>query len=206
MTNAEDNVQGRMPLLARLDEAIRWLSNGMILMAGWGTLGMGLLIAADVLWRAATGSNFGGVDEIACYLFAIGISWSLAAAFHARAHIRVDIVYRELPFIPRVALDILAMLSLLIVAVFLTYSSWLVLQTSWARGARSASSLQIPLVVPQMLWLLGVLVFAASLTSALLRSFVDIARGYAIAVVARHGVPTADEEAKHAVLQSRGTT
>ncbi|WP_158247926.1 TRAP transporter small permease subunit [Paracoccus sp. SY] len=178
----------------------------MILLAGWGTLAMGLLIAADVLWRAATGNNFGGVDEIACYLFAIGISWSLAAAFHARAHIRVDILYRELPFIPRIALDILATLSLLIVAAFLTYSSWLVLETSWLRGARSASSMQIPLVIPQGLWLLGVLVFAASLISALTRSVLDIASGHAVAVVARHGVPTPDEEAEYAVLQSRGAS
>lgn len=206
MTSAGDNVQGHMPLVTRLDEAIRWLSNAMILIAGWATLAMGLLIAADVLWRAMTGSNFGGVDEIACYLFAIGISWSLAAAFYARAHIRVDIIYRELPFIPRVALDILAMVSLLIVAVFLTYSSWLVLETSWLRGARSASSMQVPLVVPQTLWMMGVLVFAASLISALLRSVVDLASGRAVAVVARHGVPTPDEEAEYAILQSRGTS
>jgi TRAP-type C4-dicarboxylate transport system permease small subunit len=176
----------------------------MVLAGGAATLFMGLLVAADVLWRAATGGNFGGVDEIASYLFAIGVSWSLASAFHARAHIRVDILYRKLSFLPRLALDIASMLSLLVVAGFLTYSSWIVLETSWVRNAHSASSLQVPLVVPQAIWMLGIVVFFLALVTALLRGLSEVVKGQAVGVIARHGVPTPDEEAQHAVLLSQG--
>ncbi|WP_163852079.1 TRAP transporter small permease subunit [Pseudooceanicola aestuarii] len=204
MSDPAQKVQGRAPLTTAFDEALRQLAHGMVLTAGAATLTMGLLVATDVLWRALSGRNLGGVDEIAGYLFAIGVSWSLASAFHARAHIRVDILYRKLTFVPRLALDISAMLSLLIVAGFLTYSSWLVLTTSWTRDAHSASSLQVPLVVPQAIWMLGILVFLAALLTALARSFADLLAGRAVSVIARHGVPTPDEEARDAVLQSRG--
>lgn len=196
--------RGHLSPVARVDEGVRRLSHAMVLAAGWGMLIMGLMVAADVLWRAVSGRNFGGVDEIASYLFAIAISWSLASTFHARAHIRVDALYRKLPFVPRIALDITAMLSLLMVALFLCYSSWLVLDTSWGRGARSASALQVPLVVPQALWLLGAALFAVAVVSALVRALDDMLRKRGVAVVARHGVPTPDEEAQYAVVQSRG--
>lgn len=204
MTGVVQADQGHPPLMTRCDEALRRLAHGMVLSAGAATLFMGLLVAADVLWRAATGDNFGGVDEIASYLFAIGVSWSLASAFHARAHIRVDILYRKMPFILRLALEIASMLSLLIVAAFLTYSSWIVLGTSWARNAHSASSLQVPLIVPQALWMFGIVVFLLVLGTALLRSLTEILQRQAVAVIARHGVPTPDEEAQHAILVSQG--
>lgn len=136
-------------LLARGDADCRGLARLMLLASGWAVLFMGVLIAADVIWRAVSGSNFGGVDEIASYLLAVSISWSLAAAFHARAHIRVDLVYRMFPLPVRAVVDALATLSLLGVALFLLYSSWTVLGTSWSRGSTSASTLQIPMIVPQ---------------------------------------------------------
>lgn len=204
MSASQRSGQGSSPLVDRLDDTVRRVAHAMVIAAGWGTLSMGLLIAVDVLWRAMTGRNLGGVDEIAGYLFAIGISWSLAGAFHARAHIRVDILYQKLPPFLRVILDISAMISLLIVAVFLCFSSWLVVDTSWMRDARSASSMQVPLIIPQALWLFGAAVFAVSLSIALLRSFSDILAGRPAAILARHGVSTVDEEAEDAVLQSRG--
>lgn len=191
-------------LLARIDEGVRRLAHAMVILSGWGVLAMGLLVAADVLWRAVSGRNFGGVDEIASYLFAIGVAWSLASAFHARAHIRVDIFYRRLPLVPRVVIDLLAMLSLLLVAVFLIYSSWTVLETSWARSARSASTMQIPLIVPQALWCFGICVFCLSILSALLRAAAELPRGRLMGIAGRHGVIRADEEAQEAVIQSRG--
>lgn len=194
----------RAPFPIRLDEGMRRLAHGMVILSGWGVLAMGLLVAADVLWRAATGRNFGGVDEVASYLFAIGVAWSLASAFHARAHIRVDIFYRRLPLMPRVVIDLLAMLSLLLVAAFLIYSSWTVLGTSWARSARSASTMQIPLVVPQALWCFGICIFCLSILTALLRAAVELPRGDLMGVAGRHGVIRADEEAQEAVTQSRG--
>lgn len=174
----------------------------MVLASGWAVLLMGLMVATDVVLRAAIGRNLGNVDEIASYLFAIGISWSLASAFHARAHIRIDLLYARLPLVPRALLDLTAMASLLALAAFLTYSSWLVLSTSWARNSHSASTLQMPLVVPQSLWLFGIFVFGVSLVVALAQSVRDLLAGAPAAIALRHGVTRPEDEASEAVTQS----
>lgn len=195
---------GIASLLARMDAGCRGLARLMLLASGWAVLFMGVLVAADVIWRAVSGSNFGGVDEIASYLLAISISWSLAAAFHARAHIRVDLVYRKFPLPVRAVVDGLATLSLLGVALFLLYSSWTVLGTSWSRGSTSASTLQIPMVVPQATWGFGAVVFFAALLVSWARLIVDLLGGRFLDVVRRHGVLSPDEEAMDALTQSRG--
>lgn len=200
-----DGQEGRIALLlARCDAGCRWLAKVMLLASGWGVLFMGVLVAADVLWRALSGNNFGGVDEIASYLLAISISWSLAAAFHARAHIRVDLLYRRCALPVRAALDALATLSLLGVALFLFYSSWAVLSTSWSLRSSSASSLQIPMVVPQALWVFGTGVFFVSLLIGWIRLITNLIGGHYMTIVRRHGVLSADEEAMDALTQSRG--
>ncbi|MBJ3777091.1 TRAP transporter small permease subunit [Acuticoccus mangrovi] len=186
----------------RADLACRALAHAMVLASGWAVLVMGLMVAADVAMRASIGRNLGNVDEIASYLFAIGISWSLASAFHARAHIRIDILYARLPIVPRALLDLSAMVSLLAVAAFLTYSSWLVLSTSWARNSHSASTLQMPLVVPQGLWLFGILVFGVCLLVALLQAVRDLLARSPRAITQRHGVTRPEDEASEAVAQS----
>ncbi|MCZ4351000.1 TRAP transporter small permease [Roseovarius aestuarii] len=191
-------------LLTRCDAGCRKLAHAMLLVSGWGVLFMGVLIAVDVIWRGLSGHNLGGVDEIASYLLAISISWSLASAFYARAHIRVDLLYRKCALPLRGALDAVATLSLLGVAVFLLFSSWTVFSISWGRGSNSASSLQIPLVVPQAIWVMGMLVFFASLLIAWVRLMTDLLSRQSLEVVRRHGVLSADEEATDALTQSRG--
>lgn len=191
-------------LLTRCDTGCRHLSRLMLIVSGWAVLAMGLMVATDVAWRALSGHNFGGVDEIASYLLAICISWSLAAAFHARAHIRVDVFYRKFPLPVRAVLDVVATFSLLCVGIYLLYSSWTVLETSWSRSSNSASALQVPMVMPQAIWALGAVVFMVSLLVAWLQMILDVLGGRMLAVVGKHGVLTAEEEAMDALTQSRG--
>lgn len=191
-------------MIARADRSCRVLAHWMILTSGWGMLALGVLVSIDVLSRKILGTNLGGVDEIAGYLFAIGISWSLAAGFYARSHIRIDIVYQRFSAVPRSLLDLLAILSLFLLALFLVYSSWLVLETSWLRASRSPSSLQVPLVIPQAIWVFGMVAFAVSLGVALVKAILDVVAGKHRAVTRDYGVVTPDEEAEEAVQQSLG--
>jgi TRAP-type C4-dicarboxylate transport system permease small subunit len=197
---------GFAALVHRADTICRGLSQGMIIASGWGILLLGVLVSIDVVMRKVSGRNLGGVDEIAGYLFAIGISWSLAAGFYARSHIRIDILYQRFALIPRALLDLVAIVSLLFVALFLVYSSWLVLETSWQRSSHSASSLQVPLFIPQAAWLCGMVAFALSLAIATLKAGLAFAGGQRLAIVRDYGVMTPDEEAEEAVQQSLGRT
>ncbi|MGI6853409.1 TRAP transporter small permease subunit [Mesorhizobium sp. 1B3] len=204
------DTQGRRPTVGDggvvdiADRSCRALAQWMIVASGWGMLALGFLVSIDVVLRKLTGANITGVDEIAGYLFAIGISWSLAAGFYARSHIRIDVVYQRLAAGPRALFDLLAIASLFLLSVFLIYSSWLVLETSWLRSSRSASSLQIPLVIPQAIWAFGMLAFAASLGVAFFKSVLALASGNYRAIADRYRVVTPGEEAEEAVQQSLG--
>jgi len=191
-------------LVIRSDAACRKLARLLVLTAGWGVLAIGIMVAVDVVIRNVTGRNLGGVDEISGYLFAIGISWSLAEGFYARSHVRIDALYQRLPLAARSSLDLLSLLALLFLAAFLIYSGWIVVSGTWARASRSASSLQIPLIIPQLLWLFGFVVFLASLLLAGLRAMFRIGPGGAHVIERQLGVMSATEEADEAVRQSLG--
>jgi TRAP-type C4-dicarboxylate transport system permease small subunit len=205
MHNTERTAQGPFAnFVLKADAACRRLARFLVLTAGWGVLAIGFMVAADVVARNLTGRNIGGIDEISGYLFAIGISWSLAEGFYARSHVRIDALYQRLPLTARSALDLLSVLALLLLAAFLIYSGWIVVSGTWLRASRSASSLQIPLIIPQVLWFLGFVVFLASLVLAGLRAALAIGPGGARVIEQQLGVMSASEEADEAVKQSLG--
>jgi TRAP-type C4-dicarboxylate transport system permease small subunit len=176
----------------------------MIIASGWGTLCVALMVTVDVLLRRLLGTNLGGTEELAGYIFAISISWSLTAAFYARAHIRIDVLYRYFPTPLRTTLDVVSVLSLMAVGLFIIFSSWLVLTASYARGSLSASALQVPLVIPQAIWLFGSVWFALSLAVSLVWSLLSVSQGESISVRRAFGVVTPEEEAQEAIRQSSG--
>ena len=138
--------------MRRLTQCGLWFGGALVLLAA-------LLIGVDVVLRKFFARSIGGADELAGYALAIGSAWGLAAALLERAHIRIDSLYMLLPSWFRVALD-LAGLALLIV--FFALVSWHgsgVVMQSWTSGSRSQSDLQTPTVIPQLIWLAGLLVF-----------------------------------------------
>ena len=185
--------------LGRLDDALRRLARAMLLVAGWGLLLLGMLVAVDVAARNTVGRNIGGVDEIAGYIFAIGISWSLTEAFYARSHVRIDFLYQKAPPGLRALLDVSSILALGFAAAFLAFSGWLVVSGSWGMSSRSASVLQVPLVIPQLLWFAGMLVFLAALLVSSLQACLALAAGRHPELAARFGIMSASEEAQEAL-------
>jgi TRAP-type C4-dicarboxylate transport system permease small subunit len=90
----------------------------------------------------------------------------------------------------------------LAVAGFLIFSSWLVLSSSYARGSLSASALQVPLAIPQAVWLFGAVWFALSLVVSLAWSLLRALQGQGLLVRRTFGVVTPKEEAQEAIRQS----
>lgn len=185
--------------LGRLDDALRWFARMMLLVAGWGLLLLGMLVAVDVAARNTIGRNIGGVDEIAGYIFAIGISWSLAEAFYARSHVRIDFLYQKATLRLRSLLDVLSILALGFAAAFLAFSGWLVVSGSWGMSSRSASVLQVPLIIPQLLWLAGIVVFLAALVVSSLQACLALAARRYSELAASFGIMSASEEAQEAL-------
>lgn len=129
-----------------------WFGGALVLLAA-------VLIGIDVLMRKFLARSIGGADELAGYSLAIGTAWGLAAALLDRAHIRIDSLYVLFPQKLRLALDLVALVLLVGFFALIAWHGLGVLSQSWTSGSRSQSALETPTVIPQALWIGGLVVF-----------------------------------------------
>ena len=175
-----------------------WFGGVLILLAA-------ILIGVDVVMRKFFSASVGGADELAGYALALGTAWALAATLIERAHIRIDSVYILLPRRLRFALDVVGLVLLIALFGLIAWHGWSVVAQSWVAGSRSQSALQTPTVIPQFIWLLGLIVFVAIGSLLLLRAVVLATRGQHAAVAKLISTRSAEEEVEDEIrdLQER---
>ena len=118
----------------------------------------GMLICVEVILRSI-GITMHVTDELSNYALAIGSVFAFSHCLVERAHIRIDSATRFLPVRARILVDLGSLLSL---CVFFAVVAWYAVDTalvSLHRGARALTELQTPLVIPQGLWALGLILF-----------------------------------------------
>ena len=98
--------------------------------------------------------------EISGYMLAACIGLGLAFTVTSKSNIRVDILLDAFPDRLRAACDLLASVTLAIIALALAWFCWQTLAQSWAMNARSTSIMQTPMVLPQGMWWIGMFWFA----------------------------------------------
>ena len=125
------------------------LGGGLLILAA------AVLVSVDVVLRKLVSVTLGGADELSGYALAIGSAWSFAFVLLNRGNVRIDALYQHLPQVLAAVCDMLAILSLLAFVSLVTWHGSSVLAHSWNVGARSNSSLAVPLIVPQALWWAG---------------------------------------------------
>jgi TRAP-type C4-dicarboxylate transport system permease small subunit len=161
------------PLLAaarRLAQMGVWAGGLLLLLAAF-------LIGVEVLARRLLNISLGGVDDLAGFVLAVATTWALPLALLDRAHIRVDTLYIVLPRWVAALLDILGVLALIVFFAFVAWYGWGVMALSWRLGARPLSALALPLWIPQLLWVLGLLVFLLVATLLLVRAVILLVGG-----------------------------
>lgn len=129
-----------------------WLGGGVITLAA-------VLIGLDVTLRVGLGYAIDGTDELARFALAISTTWALAGALLDRAHIRVDTAYAQFPGAMRLAMDLAGLVAFFLVFALIFYYGLGMVGESWANQTRSPSALQVPMVIPQVIWLMGMAVF-----------------------------------------------
>lgn len=143
----------------------RWLAR----IGGALILASAILVSLDVVFRTVFSSTVFESFELSSYAFAMATSLGMAYALVTKAHIRIEVVYNALALKWRGSLDVLAFASLAAVALVLAYWCLQVVVQNGEMGARSNSSLALPLILPQSIWLIGIAWFAVvSLALALL--------------------------------------
>ena len=147
-----------------------WFGGGLIIASA-------LLVGVEVVIRKAFDLSIGGADELSGFALAISTSWALAFTLLERAHIRIDSLYVRLPVRLCAVLDLL---GLALFTAFIALVAWYgfgVFRTSYELGARSLSPLGTPLVVPQLIWVLGFAVFLATALLLFVRALAALVRG-----------------------------
>ena len=159
-----------MPRLRRFAQWGLWFGGALILLAA-------ALIGIDVILRNVFNTSIGGADELAGYALAIGTAWALGAALLDRAHIRIDSLYVHAPVRVRLFLDLAGISLLLGFFGLVAWHGLGVMTQSWTAGTRSQSALETPTVIPQALWILGLIAFVIIGVWVIAAAAVHIARG-----------------------------
>lgn len=169
--------------LARACMALSVWSRRATLAAAYVLLAASLLVCAEVFMRKVFSLSLGGADELSGYALAISTSIGCTLAFFDRSHIRIDVVYRLLPHRVRSALDLVAALSLFVVAALLVIYGGMEFWESFRFNALANTPLRTPLWIPQGLWLAGFVLLligtATGFVEGLLRFLRDDDQGVA---------------------------
>ncbi|MGJ8572701.1 MAG: TRAP transporter small permease subunit [Hoeflea sp.] len=159
------------PLPQRVSRWLAWVAGAVIL------FGCAVPITIDVLARYFLNRALVESFEISGYGLAACIGLGLAFTVTTKAHIRVDFLVAKMPFPVRAGCDLLAACALALVAAALAWFAWGTVSQSWAMGARSMSQLQIPIVIPQGLWWIGLFWFACMAVLAPFQAVLRLIKG-----------------------------
>jgi TRAP-type C4-dicarboxylate transport system permease small subunit len=186
--------------MRRLTQWGLWFGGALILAAA-------LLIGVDVVLRKFFVRSIGGADELAGYALAIGSAWGFGAALLERAHIRIDSLYLLLPSWLRVALDLAGLVLLVGFFGLVAWHGSGVVMQSWTSGSRSQSDLQVPTVVPQLIWVTGLALFVLVGVVLLLEAVAKLKAGDVAGVARAIGTRSAEEEVEEEIqaLKERQT-
>ncbi|HLV77760.1 MAG TPA: TRAP transporter small permease [Marinobacter sp.] len=130
-------------------------------MGGFIVLISAVAISIDVLTRNLVGRSYLQSFELSQYGFAIAVAFGLSAGVVGRDHIRIDVLVNVLPAAAKRFLNLVSILSLVVISALLAYFAFELTWDSYNRGARSPTSLRVYTWIPQSVWTLGLVVFAA---------------------------------------------
>ena len=146
-------------------------------LSGYAVLLLSVMVSIDIVGRKLFGFTFQGTDDLGGYVLAIiavvGASYTMAM----RGHTRVDVfLVRMSPGVQGV-LNFLAMVTM---AGFAAYAAWRgldVLMESIEFKSVASNPLQTPLWQPQLLWVVGLALFAIISAAYAIHAIVLLANG-----------------------------
>jgi TRAP-type C4-dicarboxylate transport system permease small subunit len=180
------------PWPQRISRLLAWAAGACIL------FGCGLLISLDVITRAIFRRGVVESFEISGYAFAAAIGLGMAFAVASKSHIRVDIALGLLPKGWRAPCDLLAAAALALIALALAWYCWGTLSQSIEMNAKSVSTMQTPLALPQSVWFAGLFWFAAMAVIVPLQALARLLSGDRAGFDALVGSLRVDEEIEQA--------
>lgn len=145
--------------------------------AGYALLIQAVVTTIEIVSRKLFNHSFQGVDELGGYALAISGSIGFGYAAVTCAHTRIDLVLAKLPLIARSILHLIATIIIMFVASGMFWYGLRSLLQSIKYGAISTTPLQIPLWIPQIIWVVGLALFAVVTLVTVLRVLYMLIQG-----------------------------
>jgi TRAP-type C4-dicarboxylate transport system permease small subunit len=138
----------------------------------FGTIFLVLVATVTIETIARKVFNFSlqGADELGGYALAVGATLAFSLAVLGRSHIRVDILHEKYPLGVQAFMNWLSALLMGVLAVFLCWVAWYVIQDTIAYGSTAQTSWATPLVYPQGAWFVGLSLFALTAAFGAIRA------------------------------------
>jgi TRAP-type C4-dicarboxylate transport system permease small subunit len=156
--------------MGRLQSIAAGISRVGAIVGGALLLVAAMVICIDITLRYTISKTLGGADELSGYALAIASAWGFSAALLSRSHIRIDTVYVRMRPGIRAILDILSLAAFTFFISLVAWHGWGVVRQSYESGSHSLSELETPVVLPQIMWLAGLVFFVAVAALLLVRS------------------------------------
>jgi TRAP-type C4-dicarboxylate transport system permease small subunit len=149
----------QMPVVARVDFKTR-METVLATVFGVIFLGLAVVVTVETISRKLFNISLQGADELGGYALAVGSTIAFSLALLGRNHIRVDVFHEK--FSPRVQalLNWISMVSLAAFALFIAWVAFKVIQDTTAYRSTAQTPWATPLIIPQGVWYVGLVIFA----------------------------------------------
>lgn len=181
-------------ILDPLLEAMRLVCRVGAWFGGFFLFAAALLISVEIFIRKAFSISTGASDELSGYWFAIATTFAFGFTLLERTHIRVDALYLKFSPVWRAIADVFAAILLLWYFALLLYYGAGLVWDSWKINAHSRTNLYLPLVIPQLVWWLGLCLTMISAVLLMMRATVHLILGEIDASRALIGTRELEEE------------
>lgn len=161
-----------------VNRALMPFARFLALAAGYGLLGLALLVTVEILLRRFMNFSLQGGDEFGGYVLAILAAFGFSFALLERAHTRVEILVERVSGPVQAGLNIFSAWCIALMAAFMAWRAYAALMESIEFGSLSGTPLMTPLWQPQSLWLIGLVFFAITSTAIAVHSTVLLASNY----------------------------
>ena len=143
------------PISEAITPATRWAT----IACGWVLFAYAIGLTLEILGRKFFATSFKGIDELGGFVLAISAAIGASYAMAQRSHTRVDVFLVRLPKGSQRWLNTLAMVAFAGFSSFALWRGVAVLRDTIEFGS-SATNLEQPLWVPQLLWVAGLALLA----------------------------------------------
>lgn len=139
---------------------------------GLSMLALSVMVTIETLVRKLFSISLGGVDELSGYAVAIAGPLAITIALIECAHIRINIFYLRMTRSMRRVLDVLSMISLSLLAGFLSFFAYRTVIDTHQFKSLAQTPWATPLIYPQAIWLLTLLIFTFATLFLLAKAFI----------------------------------